>query len=169
MAVIASLVLGADGSSTLHGNSAAISTPIDRERFLARRRLCDVIIVGGRTARADGYLTTPVPLVIISHSRPDLLDKNPKAHWWMMPATEAIARAKREFGPTVCVEGGITMISELLEAGDISKLELSVSPRTGGENKIDREKLISYFEKVEKELVVETLFYTCTEPVTKTR
>lgn len=169
MAVIASLVLGADGSSSLRGNSAAISTPIDRERFLARRRLCDVIIVGGKTARADGYTTTPVPLVIISHSRPDLLDVNPKAHWWMMPATEAIKRAKKEFGPTVSIEGGISMISELLEAGAISQLELSISPQTGGENKIAREKLLRFFEKIQEELVSETIFYTGTEPVTKPR
>ncbi len=169
MAVIASLVLGADGSSTLRGNSAAISTPIDRERFLARRRLCDVIIVGGKTAKADGYKTTPVPLVIISHSRPDLLDVNSKAHWWMIPAAAAIERAKKEFGPTVSVEGGISMISELLEAGAISQLELSISPQTGGENKIDLEQLLKYFEKIEEELVVETIFYTCTEPATKPR
>ncbi len=169
MAVIASLVLGADGSSSLRGNSAAISTPIDRERFLARRRRCDVIIVGGKTARADGYKATPVPLVIISHSRPDLLDVNPKAHWWMMPASEAIKRAQKEFGSTVSIEGGISMVSELLEAGEISQLELSISPHTGGENKIDREKLLKYFEKVEEELVVETIFYTCTEPVIKQR
>ncbi len=169
MPVIASLVLGADGSSTLRGNSAAISTPIDRERFLARRRLCDVILVGGKTARADGYRTTPVPLIVISHSRPELLDVNPKAHWWMMPATEAIERAKKEFGPTISVEGGISMISELLEAGAISQLELSISPQTGGENRINREKLLKYFEKIEEELVIETIFYTCTEPVTKQR
>ncbi len=169
MAVIASLVLGADGSSSLRGNSAAISTPIDRERFLARRRLCDVIIVGGRTAKADGYKTTPVPLVIISHSRPGLLDVNPKAHWWMMPATEAIERVKKEFGPTVSIEGGISMISELLAAGAISQLELSISPKTGGENKINREQLLKFFEKVEEELVVETIFYTCTRPMIKPR
>lgn len=169
MPVIASLVLGADGSSSLRGNSAAISTPIDRERFLARRKLCDVIIVGGKTAKADGYTTTPVPLVIISHSRPGLLDVNPKVHWWMMPATEAIERAQKEFGPTICIEGGISMISELLEAGAISQLELSISPNTGGENKMDRAQLLKYFKKVKEELIVETIFYTCTEPIAKPR
>lgn len=166
MPVIASLVLGADGSSSLRGNSEAISTRVDRDRFLARRRLCDVIIVGGKTARADGYRTTPVPLIIISRSRPELLDENPKAHWWMMPAIEAIERAKREFGPKISLEGGISMISELLEVGAISQLELSISPHTGGENKIAPRKLLKYFEKIEEELVGETIFYTCTKPIT---
>lgn len=167
MAVIASLVLGTDGSSSLRGNSEAISTPIDRQRFLARRRLCDVIIVGGKTAQADGYKRTPVPLVIISHARPELLDENSKAHWWMMPAAEAVERAKKEFGPTVSIEGGISMISELLEIGAISQLELSISPRSGGENKIDRETLLSHFKKIEKKLIDETIFFTCTQPITK--
>ena len=87
----------------------------------------------------------------------------------MIPAAAAIERAKKEFGPTVSVEGGISMISELLEAGAISQLELSISPQTGGENKIDLEQLLKYFEKIEEELVVETIFYTCTEPATKPR
>lgn len=169
MAVIASLVLGADGSSSLRGNSEAISTPIDHQRFLARRRLCDVIIVGGNTARAEGYRKTPVPLVILSHSRPDLLDANPMAHWWMMPAAEAIDRAQKEFGPTISMEGGVTMIRELLEVGAISQLELSISPKIGGEKKVDQEILLSYFRKIEKELVEDTVFYTCTEPITKTK
>lgn len=166
MAVIASLVLGADGSSSLRGNSAAISTPIDQQRFLARRRLCDVIVVGGKTARSERYKKTPAPLVIISHSRPDLLDKNSNAHWWAVSPAQAVERAKRDFGPNVSVEGGVLMLLELLEAGAISQLVLSISPHSGGEHKIDHHKLLSYFNKVEKEVVDDTTFFTCTVPIT---
>ena len=165
MAVIASLVLGADGSSTLRGNSTAISTPIDQKRFLARRRLCDVIIVGGKTARSESYKKTPTPLVIVSHSRPDLLDANPIAHWWKTPPADAVERAKRDFGPAVSVECGVSMLVKLLDAGAISQLELSISPHSGGENKIDHHKLLSYFNKVEKEVVDETIFFSCTVPI----
>lgn len=165
MAVIASLVLGADGSSTLHGSSAAITTPIDRQRFLARRRLSDAILIGGNTARSEGYKKTPAPLVIISHSRPALLDENPKAHWWMMPITEAVVRAQKEFGTTISIEGGVAMISELLGAGAISQLELSITPHNGGENKIDPLELFSHFEKIEMIKEDDTVFYTCTVPL----
>lgn len=165
MAVIASLVLGADGSSTLLGTSDAVTTPIDRARFLARRRLSDAILIGGNTARAERYQRTPVPLVVISHTRPTLLDQNPKAHWWSLSPVEAVARARWEFGNNLSVEGGIAMISELLDAVAISQLELSITSHVEGENKVDYLDLLAHFEKIETEELEGTIFHTCTFPI----
>jgi riboflavin biosynthesis pyrimidine reductase len=94
MPVIASLVLGADGSSTLLGTSDTVTTPIDRQRFLARRRGCDAILIGGNTARNERYEKTPVPLIVLSHTRPEVLEENPRAHWWTLSPVEAVARAR---------------------------------------------------------------------------
>ena len=167
MAVIASLVLAADGSSTLAGTSDTVTTPIDRQRFLARRRSCDAILIGGNTARNERYERTPVPLVILSHARPDLLDKNPRAHWWSLPPTEAVARARWEFGSRLSVEGGIALVGELLEANLISHLELSITPHLGGENKVDYLDLLAHFEKIETEEIEGTIFYSCAFPITR--
>jgi len=166
MAVIASLVLGADGSSTLLGTSDAVTTPLDRARFLVRRRQSDAILIGGNTARHERYQRTPVPLVIISHTRPALLDQNLKAHWWSLSPVEAVARARWEFGDNLSVEGGMAMISELLDAGAISQLKLSITAHVGGENKIDYLDLLARFEKIETEELEGTIFHTCTFPVT---
>lgn len=165
MAVIASLVLAADGSSTLFGTSDTVTTPIDRQRFLARRRLCDAILIGGNTARNERYEKTPVPLVIVSHTRPALLDQNPKAHWWLLSPVEAVARARWEFGNTLSIEGGIAFISELLDARLISQLELSITSHVGGENKVDYLDLLAHFEKIETEELEGTIFHTCTFPI----
>lgn len=165
MAVIASLVLGSDGSSTLKGSSDEVTTPVDRQRFLARRRLSDAILIGGNTARNERYQRTPVPLVILSRTRPGLLEQNPLAHWWHLSPLEAVIRAQQEFGTTISIEGGIGLISELLDAGAISQLELSITPNVGGEDRVDYRDLISHFEKIEKSHLDETTFYTCTGPL----
>lgn len=165
MAVIASLVLGADGSSTLLGTSDTVTTPIDRQRFLARRRLCQAILIGGNTARNERYQRTPVPLVVLSHTRPLVLDQNPKAHWWRLSPVEAVARARWEFGNTLSIEGGISFISELLDAQLITQLELSITPHVGGEYKVDYMDLLRHFEKIETQELEATIFHTCTFPI----
>lgn len=165
MSVIASLVLGADGSSTFREDSEAITTPIDRQRFLARRRLSDAIVIGGNTARNERYQRTPVPVVVVSHSRPSLLDQNPQAHWWPLTPLDALSRAQIEFGSRISIEGGVAFVLVLLNAGAITQLELSITPHLGGENKVDYLHLLSYFEKVEMTRVDETLFYSCTVPL----
>lgn len=68
MSVVATLVVGSDGSTSKESRSAGISSPEDRQAFLKRRREVDVIIVGGNTARHEPYNRTPVPLVVISRS-----------------------------------------------------------------------------------------------------
>jgi riboflavin biosynthesis pyrimidine reductase len=166
VAVISSLVLGVDGASTLHGNSDSITTPIDRQRFLARRRECDAILIGGNTARNERYQRTPVPLVILSHSRPAILDQNSKAHWWSLSPTEAVARAQWEFGNTLLIEGGIAFVSELLKANLLTQLELSITSHTGGDDKVDYLDLLAHFEKIETHEVEGTIFHTCTFPIT---
>lgn len=165
MPVIASLVLGSDGSSTVDGSSVGLSTPADRARFLTRRRLSDAILIGGTTARSEGYSKTPVPLVILSRSKPSLLEENPLAHWWPLSPIEAVAQAQKEFGQRIAIEGGIAFIVELLRARLISQLDLTITLREGGENKIDPQYLIAYFTHIEREQSDETIFYTCTLPL----
>lgn len=161
MAVRASLVLGADGSTTKGATSEAISSPEDRVRFLSQRRNADCIVIGGNTARHERYAKTPVDLIIVSHTSPDLLLTNPHAHWWNMHPSEAIEKARSEFGSTIAVEGGIAFISELLTQGLIDELSLSVTEVVGGENLVQLEQLLSHFSHIEKSSESDTIFYEC--------
>ena len=165
MATVATLVIGTDGSTSLNGNSEGISSAVDRKRFLARRRESDCLIIGGNTARADRYAKTPVPLVILSRSRPELLAINPAAHWWNLSPADAIIRAQRDFGEEILVEAGIAIISELLSLGLIDQLELSVTAAQGGDNRITADELLHHFKHVERTLVDDTIFYSCTDPI----
>jgi len=68
MSTCASLVVGADGSTSKAGSSRGVGSSADRSVFLARRAEFDVIIIGGNTARNEPYTRTPVALVVLSRS-----------------------------------------------------------------------------------------------------
>ncbi|MDP1720396.1 MAG: hypothetical protein Q8L08_05285 [Candidatus Nanopelagicaceae bacterium] len=165
MSVHATLVMGADGSTSLLGTSDGVATPADRAQFLAARRQSDVIIVGGNTARHERYRRTPVPLVVLSRSYPEIVGENPKAHWWNLSPIEAVRKAEKEFGPLIFIEAGVSMIRQLLSLGLISQLDLSVTQMTGGENRADLTELLSHFTVVEQNERGDTIFYSCTKPI----
>ncbi|MEY4151140.1 MAG: hypothetical protein RJB28_207 [Actinomycetota bacterium] len=122
-----SLVIGADGSLTKNGSSREISSATDRQRFLALRREFDVIMIGGGTARSEPYEKTPVPLIVLSRS----LTKhtNPKAVLWQSSPREAIARAVKEFGPHILIEGGPRLFRELLPV--MRRIHLTITDKSG--------------------------------------
>lgn len=138
--------------------SRGVSSTVDRARFLERRRKVDAIVIGGNTARCEPYRKTPVPVVVISTSMINSLADNRQAYWWNASPSEAIERAQRLFGPTILVEAGTSIIIELLELGLIDRLELSVSSVTGGDDRVDYKKLLSYFTSVESEIEGRQLF-----------
>jgi riboflavin biosynthesis pyrimidine reductase len=53
--VRANMVASVDGSAVADGKSEALSGPSDKRVFGVLRGLCDVVLVGAGTARAEGY------------------------------------------------------------------------------------------------------------------
>ena len=139
MRVLANLVLGSDGSTTLGGSSKSLSSTEDRRRFHELRTRASVILIGGNTARTEPYATTPVPLVVITRSGniPKSVRGNPKAQIWELDPVSAIEKAQKEFGGDVLVEGGMGLVEELLLRNQIDELYLSLSKKSGGENVYD--------------------------------
>ena len=162
MPVIASLVVGSDGSTSKDGRSAGVSSAADRRSFLARRRSADALLIGGNTARNEPYQKTPVPVVIVSKSILNPLSNNRLAHWWNCDPIEALERAQRLFGNTVVIESGISIIEELIAGKKVDQLELSVTGVTGGEDQVDFKKLLAKFAKVTERKEEDTIFYTAT-------
>lgn len=160
MSVVATLVVGSDGSTSKDSRSAGISSPEDRKAFLQRRREVDVIIVGGNTARHEPYNRTPVPLIVISRSLVNPVQGNHLALFWNCSPAKAVEKARTLFGEKILIEGGISMINELLEVKMIDQLELSVTPATGGEDTIDIEQLLSHFSQINKREESGTIFYS---------
>lgn len=139
MSVLANLVLGSDGSTSLDGSSKSLSSTEDRRRFHELRTRASVILIGGNTARSEPYATTPVPLVVITRSGniPESVRGNPKAQIWELDPVSAIEKAQKEFGGHVLVEGGMGLVEELLVRNQIDELYLSLSKKSGGENVYD--------------------------------
>lgn len=162
MPVIASLVVGSDGSTSKDGRSAGVSSAADRRAFLARRRSADALLIGGNTARNEPYQKTPVPVVVVSKSMLNPLANNRLAHWWNCDPIEALARAQRLFGETIVIESGASIIEELIDAKQVDRLELSVTQVMGGEDLIDFKKLLSKFAHVAERTEEDTVFYTAT-------
>lgn len=157
MSVVATIVVGADGSSSLSGSSTEVTSAADRATFLQRRRTVDCIIIGGNTARNEPYLKTPVPLVVVSkQSHPQL----PAAHVWNLDPKDALDKARDEFGENILIEGGASFISYLLENNQVDVLELSVTSASGGADIFDYMKYLSLANSVTKSVVADTTFYS---------
>jgi riboflavin biosynthesis pyrimidine reductase len=158
--VVATLVVGSDGSTSKESRSAGVSSPEDRKAFLQRRREVDVIIVGGNTARHEPYNRTPVPLVVISRSLVNPVQGNHLALFWNCSPVKAVEKARKIFGEKILIEGGVSMINELISHKLIDQLELSVTTASGGEDKIDINELLSHFSQVSKRIEAGTIFYS---------
>ena len=120
----------------------------------------DCIIVGGNTARHEPYNRTPVPLVVISRSLVNPVQGNHLALFWNCSPVQAVEKARKLFGDKILIEGGITMINELIDNKVIDRLELSVTQATGGEDRIDWKGLLARFKNYESREVEGTTFYT---------
>ena len=158
MAVFASLVVGADGSTAKGGSSRGITSGVDRTAFLARRRSADFLLIGGETARVEPYHRTPVPVVISSRSMINSLADNRLAHWWNLSPTEALAKGIKEFGENVLVESGPAIIDELLLNKVLDGIYLSITTVIGGENPIDIAALLGNFDEIDRQEVEGTQF-----------
>ena len=163
MAVIATLVVGADGSTTKDGSSQGVTSGADRAHFLEHRRLADCIFIGGNTARTEPYLRTPVPVVVISRQLNNPLASNPLAHCWSLSPVAGLAKAIDIFGPRIHVEAGASMISELIAANLIDQLELSITSATGGEMRIDIDSLLGTFTTREERVIDGTRFVSASK------
>jgi riboflavin biosynthesis pyrimidine reductase len=158
MAVFASLVVGADGSTTKDGNSRGIASGIDRSTFLARRRSADFLFIGGQTARTEPYHRTPVPVVVASRSMINALADNRLAHWWNLSPTAALAKGVKKFGGNVLVESGPSIIDDLLINKALDGIYLSITSITGGENPIDIAAFLAKFVEVNRQEIEGTEF-----------
>jgi riboflavin biosynthesis pyrimidine reductase len=154
------MVSTVDGAATgPDGKSGGINNAADKRVFETLRRLCDVVVVGAGTARAEGYRDIGKPLVAVSRRGevPELLrDAEPGS---VLMATYSAAEHLREALATlgeeqvlVCgqhrvdlgelrralvdrgwssilCEGGPHLLHDLLAEGVADELDLTVVPR----------------------------------------
>ncbi len=181
--VTAHMVAGLDGTAAVHGRVGRLSTAPDKALFADMRTLADVVLVGARTVREEGYgpvrlsearrasrvaqgLPETPPLAVVSRSLD--LDWDSRAFAEAPAAARTIvvtcaaapgerlsqARevaevlvagedsvdpddlmtqlAARRLTRVLC-EGGPSWLGELVVAGRVDELCLTVSPMMGGD------------------------------------
>ena len=160
MTVSANLILGSDGSTALAGSSRALTDTVDRERFHKIRSGADAILIGGNTARTEPYGKTPVPLLIVSKRSeiPELVRANPLASVWNLSPMAALQKALADFGQNILIESGPKLLLELLRERAVDELFITISPKTGGEVRIEISELTDGFVETSREEVSGTIF-----------
>ena len=149
-----------DGAATgPGGRSGGINNAADKRVFEALRRLCDVVVVGAGTARAEGYRDLPQPLVLVSRRAevpPQLRDAEPgRVLMATCAAAEHLQEARAALGEEQVLvlgrhrvdlaelrtslvdrgwtsqlgEGGPHLLRDLLAEGVVDELDLTVVPR----------------------------------------
>jgi riboflavin biosynthesis pyrimidine reductase len=71
-----------------------------------------------------------------------------------------VEKARAQFGDKILIEGGITMINELIAHNLIDKIELSVTPASGGDDRIDWKGLLANFAQCQSREIEGTFFYS---------
>jgi riboflavin biosynthesis pyrimidine reductase len=151
MSVIATLVVGCDGSTTRDGSSRGLSTPPDRRRFLITHRSAGAIVIGPQTAEADPYLAKHCPVYVLS--RRDTLELPVGLTHLHTPDNSALIQAmqkiRNENPDPIVVESGAHLLTKLVNLGLIDVLQLSISPLAGDSKKIEIHQLLDSFNIIE--------------------
>ena len=159
MSVIATLVIGSNGATARGGASAALSTPADRQRFLALHRSAGAYITGRHSFSAESYAHSSAPVLILSRSCDEVVGAK------VIDSSNGLQNAMREivrtFSAPIVVEAGASLFMELLKSGCIEECELSIVPVEGDSHFIDLDEVLSYLEITDDQMVDGTRLLKC--------
>lgn len=128
------MISSADGALTLDGNAEGLGNSTDREVFLHLHRGTDSVLVGANTVRSGDVrtpLSAPRHLYVMSRSG-DLgehggaLRASANTHVLSGNVTRAVTGIE---GDTCLLEGGAVLNGQMLAAGLVDEVFLTVAPR----------------------------------------
>lgn len=129
----ANMVSSVDGAAALEGKVGALTGPADQQLLLTLRSLCDVLVVGAATVRAEGY--GPVRVL------PELHAARQEAGRLVAPRLAVLSRAidvdlgSRAF--TEAVERPIILTTELADPEQVRAAEEVADVLVVGEESVD--------------------------------
>lgn len=147
MALIATLVVGANNATTVAGGSIGLSSTPDRERFLALHRAAGAIITGKHSANVEDYSKTDVPIFIFTRDPAPLNFDHPQMQQVAVDRdlAEMARRIDQQIPGDVVIEAGPRLLLALIRAGVVDSLQLSISPIPGDGNFIELDDLLKHF------------------------
>lgn len=114
------------------GRTGSINNEVDMEVFHQLRRSADVILVGAGTARAEEYKPSKTPMVVVGHSMPVLLEGAGNVRLAAGPVDSIVAGIRAEGHQRILCEGGPRLLGELVAAGLMDELCLTMVPTLVG-------------------------------------
>jgi len=140
--VVLSMIASVDGAATIDGRSGLLGNATDQQVLRLVRAAADVVLVGAATVRAERYrpLQAPKRLVVVSRTG----DLGETAGLGTAPTTEVARPAPgdtdvdlaallgRFAGRVVVAEGGPSLNGQLLAAGLVDEVFVTLSPRLVG-------------------------------------
>lgn len=126
--ILANLVIGSNGATSISGSSRGLSFPEDRLRFHGLRKAAKAIAIGGATYRAEPYKNPILPLYISSNGASDFGEG---IQAFEIAPKDLVARALAETGGPVLIEGGVNFLCDLLREGLVDLLYVTRSPKAG--------------------------------------
>jgi dihydrofolate reductase len=149
MAIIASLVVGRNGATSLGGISQPLSTPSDRQRFLKRHRSAAAFIIGRKSAAIESYISTQVPIFVFTRNS-ELLNLPHPSMVQVLVSHENLGQRtleiKEEISGDIVIEAGVSLLTALIASGVVDELELSISPIDGDGDFVDVNAFIRNFD-----------------------
>ena len=139
--VIVSMIASIDGATAVDGVSGALGHPTDKAVLGLARAAADVILVGAATVRAEGYgpPRPPTQLVVVSRGLggglADLGALAAAPNTSMVTPSEGAEQVNlgallaRWPGQVAVCEGGPNLNGQLLAAGLVDEVFLTISPR----------------------------------------
>ena len=162
MSVIATLNVGRNGATSKDGSSEAISTPADRQRFLALHRSAGTYLLGRNSYLAERYSSPNTQIFILSKSNLPIASAPENVTIIAAPSLIESAREIYKKGThPIVVEAGISLLIPLIESGCIEELELSISPIDGDAHFIDVQTILSHFQIIEDTHIDGTRLLKC--------
>jgi riboflavin biosynthesis pyrimidine reductase len=163
MTVTASFVVGRNNASTLGGLSSPLSTPEDRDRFLARHHSAGAYIIGKESAAVENYNATQVPIFVFSRNSAALDFAHPLMQQITVDRnlTEITRIIDARIPGEIVVEAGAKLLLALIEAEVVDYLELSRTPIEGDGHFVDVDNLLSKFEIEEDRILNGTQLLKC--------
>jgi dihydrofolate reductase len=162
MSVIATINVGANGATSLNGSSRGLSTPADRTAFLALHRSAGSYLLGYRSFIAEQYSPSQTPIIILTRGNREIAGRDDVTLFKVEGDLKtSIPLLKEKFPQPILVESGVTLLTELINAGCIEELYLNSTPINGDGHFVDIEELLQNFEIISEELQDGTTLRKC--------
>lgn len=134
--VVLTMISSLDGAVVLDGASGGLGNATDKAVFLHMHRSADCVLVGAETVRSDGYHALPAhqTLVVLSRSG----DLGPRTDELLAAGNTRVVSGDvrdivRDLPGDVCsLEGGPRLNGQMLEAGLVDELNLTLAPTMVG-------------------------------------